>query len=510
MSIDNLVDLSVLNQVEKNLRRYTLESKLEMFRKLNHVVNWHIPNENFLKIMFPNKTPLFYTNFPRSCFVHELAFLSLISTVAGEWNGQLKNLSSYKELKAILNLNKSYVPPLVHERDEGVEDGTRIRLFLVRTALQQFIYQDSPISGIYRYWYMFNFTNANFSAKQKFKDLFKFEFADYVKFCSGVYLLSNVSLENLTIQTISREIGKSNKFSKDKIEFMINNLSMNRQTAIKKYHEYKSQDERMKIYNYNPYLMKPILREEGNLYLPIPLLLFKAITEGFYHMLCYTFKEFRALFGKYPYEEYIGHLLKDRDFKVIKEFDYYEKKQELKSSDYIIVKDNHVIFIELKANAPSIALRDSDLKIYKNELNKAYVEGIIQCIKKKKHIESGLLQHKDLPNQINRFSFLVVSLEEYFFIDHELITSMLKERGYGLEGVDYHIMGTPTLEAILEQDSRELFQFIQDRENNKTVYSFIASTQVNNKNKMNTNSFLLWERFINELSNELFGMDIKT
>jgi hypothetical protein len=129
----------------------------------------------------------------------------LVSTVAGEWNGQLKKLSTYKELKAIMILNKSYVPPLIHERDKGIESGSLLRLFLIRTALQQFIYQDSPILGIYRYWYMFNYVDTNFSAKQKFKDLFKFDFADYVKFCSGVYVLSNVSLENLTIQALKRD-----------------------------------------------------------------------------------------------------------------------------------------------------------------------------------------------------------------------------------------------------------------------------------------------------------------
>lgn len=81
---DYIVNIEVLNKLDRMLRRYSLHSKLEMFRKLCHVVDWYLPNDKFLYNLFPNRTDQFYKSFNRSCHLHELAYLSLASTVVGE------------------------------------------------------------------------------------------------------------------------------------------------------------------------------------------------------------------------------------------------------------------------------------------------------------------------------------------------------------------------------------------------------------------------------------------
>lgn len=373
-------------------------------------------------------------------------------------------------------------------------------LFLVRTGLQQFIYQDSPISGLYRYWYLFNNSNEEFNTSEIFNNTFKYDFGDYIIFATGVFILSNASQSALTEEKIITELTKSPQFNSEKIKYMIRMLSMDRNTAIEKYNEFKSEDERMKIYDYNPYLMKPYLNHNNYLYLPIPLLLFKAITEGFYHYLCYKSIEIRASFGKYAYEDYIHHLLKSTSYTVIEEFSYYENKQKLESPDFILVNGNDIVLIEVKANAPSIALRASDSETYKKELYKAYVKAIEQCIKKEEHITKGILQHPDLPSTIGRVSFLAITLEEYHMIDKEQVIEMLREKNLDLKENYFHIMGTDTLEKVIEKDDRGIFGFLHDREDSGTVYRHIANADINNKGTHEGRSRILWKKMIDSFA----------
>lgn len=43
------VNVQILNQIDKKLRRYTLESKLELFRKVSHAIDPWMPNKNALQ-----------------------------------------------------------------------------------------------------------------------------------------------------------------------------------------------------------------------------------------------------------------------------------------------------------------------------------------------------------------------------------------------------------------------------------------------------------------------------
>lgn len=508
--LDVYNNIERLNNLDKKLRRYSLTSKLEMFRKLNHVIDKNFKKPDMLKHVFPNRSSRFYDSFYNHCHAHELAYLSLMATVLGEWKGNINELKEYNDFKKIINDYKDYSPPFIHQKDKEMDEHEVGRLFFVRAALQQFIYQDSPISGLYRYRVLFNYVSEGINVKEYFKKAFKYSYEDYIKFCTALYVLSSNTSNVLTKENVVNQLAKGSNFTQDKIAQMIEILSMDRITATSKYNEYKSDDPRMRVYDYNPYLMKPILMEEDKLYLPIPLLLFKSITEGFYQMMCFRFKDFRSLFGKHSYEEYIGHLLSTlTEFSVIKEFPFYVGRQEWQSPDYMMVNDEDLILVELKANAPSVALRATDFESYKNELYKAYVKAIIQCIKKHKLIKEGKLIHDSLPNNIRRVSFLLVTLEEYFFVDNDVILDMLREEGYDLEGIDYHIMGTPTLEAMLEQDSRSIFEILHDREDSGTVYKHIASSDVKYGDRKDTNSYKLWKEIIIELTKELFGEDIQ-
>jgi hypothetical protein len=500
ISLDVNTDVAILNTLDKKIRRYTFASKMEMFRKINHAKFNLSSRKDFSRELFPNKDDRFYKKMIEVIHSHELAYLSLRSVVVGDWGGYKKELSDYKDFRDIVNKYKEYVPPFIHKGDQI--DDNALHLFMVRTALQQFHHQINPTLSLYRYSQLFNNENKDFNTKGVFRSIFNYDYEDYITFASLICIYSNNCTETMKIHNLKSELLKFQTFDHEKVDHMLNQLSMSRENALKKYAEYKSDDKRMKIYDYNPLLMKPIIKDGDTIFLPIPMYLFKEITEGFYHMLCYQSEGFRQLFGKYAFEDYIEHIFALKGVKYIREFPY--TKQNLLSPDFILIENNDIILVEVKANSPSIKLRYSNLETYKKELFKAHVKAIEQCIKKTEDIRNGKLIHPKLPREINRISYLVVTLEEYYFTDHKLITSMLKEKGLELNGINYHIMGTPTLEGILERDSRSIFKFCHDREDEQTVYNHFADTQIiENKSISETRSSKMWQGLLEEVGKEL-------
>lgn len=126
---------------------------------------------------------------------------------------------------------------------------------------------------------------------------------------------------------------------------LINTFLINREEFIVLYEQFATIDPKMKVYDFNPLLMKPIVTSNGSdLLFPMPFSIFIAVTEGMYQQIC-TAKglEFKSAFGKHPYEDYIEHILKLHNYLYIKEFVYRFQKNNLRSPDFMLVKNNHVI-----------------------------------------------------------------------------------------------------------------------------------------------------------------------
>ncbi|MXO77669.1 hypothetical protein GRP75_07365 [Paenibacillus sp. OT2-17] len=138
------VNLDVLRQLDTKLRRFSLKAKLELCRKLSHMIDARLEEKNFIYSTFSNPVHESYFNELRS-HVHlfELDYISSVSTVKGEWDGSLKKEISSKEFRDIINTLKRYCPPLIHKRDN--EDNYLLDLFIIRTAFQQFSYQWHPL-----------------------------------------------------------------------------------------------------------------------------------------------------------------------------------------------------------------------------------------------------------------------------------------------------------------------------------------------------------------------------
>lgn len=508
-----------LNQIAVNLRRYTLESKLEIIRKIAIFLDPMCNNKEIEKQIFsdgvlPNN---WYPDGPY--FLFELEYLSLVSTIAGEWQGYCENLSSRKEYRKIVNLYRSYKPPFI--RDDGLssleENEEIINLFFLRLSHQQFKYQYHPLSGISRHNYFFSYSNSKLNIFDAFIDIFEYPYEDYVIFAYAYQTICSLTQEIIDIDLVVNNFIKGKLFSRDKVIGMLNKLSMDRETAINAYNKYRNADDSLRIYDYNPYSLRPILQHDDKLFTPIPRLLVNAITEGFLsRIFVEKGNDFRRAFGEYTFFDYLNMILnEDKGIdEIIPEFVFYIGKQEYKSPDFILVKSEDIIILEAKATTPAVSLKTASMCEYLNQLEKAYAKAILQCIKKEQQIHKKYIVHDKLPEKIGRVYYLVVTLEDFRFPVNKFLRNKIVEycqsEGYCFSNdILFHAMSVQTLESIIEKDRRDLFSFLEEREVSKTVFETYPETSIENNIEIkDQKDFILWDSFIRKLTLDLFNKDI--
>ncbi|MCY8958182.1 hypothetical protein [Bacillus atrophaeus] len=469
-------NLELLNKIDKRLRRFNLKSKLELLRVLHHSTSLLHPNDDFLKRILPNN--IYRKQLRGNLYNHELGYLSLASIVAEEWSGETRNIS-YNDLRKILMLYRNYNIPFRHEDDADLADHEIITQFSVRAGLQQFIYQRNHFKSFYRYYYLFNYISSKTNIKKTFLEVFGYEYEDYLLFSWVLYIYSSRTWE-INKTNLKRTIAEVLHFSDRKIETLLNSFSITREEFIDLYRKFATTDSKMKVYDFNPLLMKPIVTDkDSDFLLPMPFTIFIAVTEGMFQQLC-TVKglSFKSDFGKHAYEDYIEHILKIHNYDYIKEFEYRFQKNNLRSPDLMLVKDDHVIFIELKARVPMISLRTTNYKKYKQELRISLGAALAQCFKKEKHLKSGFITHEKLPDKISKISHIAITLEEFNVADEFGLEEAIKNNGGELSNSRYHVMSTGTLESILEEDPRDIFQYCMDREEAGTTNIHLSEADI--------------------------------
>ncbi|MCK4357248.1 MAG: hypothetical protein KAW92_00620 [Candidatus Cloacimonetes bacterium] len=456
--------MNSLNEFEKKLRRFSLESKLEVCRKIAHTLDYNVPPLKPLKIFNNPQQNKIYDELKRTSHLFEIEYLALASTVNGEWSGPLTELSDYNEYRKIINQFKDYgaTPEGKNINDPGWY------MYFLRLGLQQHKTLDILFKNLLRYHFFFNYTEEHFDLKKEFLSEFEYDFSNYVLFVICLFTLSSKSNSPLSLNLILNSLSSLPNLPKYMIEDMINILSCYLRDFVKIHGSYKVINRKYRNYDYNPFTKFPILKYEDLLLIPIPQYLFGAITEGFYHRLCEAKGlEFRSKFGRFVLESYIGKILKwkSNDYIIIPEF-CYGKKSGKKSPDYILVKGRDLIFIEVKAATPAISLRGNDFRVSKKQFVKGFGEGILQCIKKEHDLLNGDIQHELIPLIIDNIYYIVVNLEDFYIPPGKLITDMVKELcdERNIKYINNRkplMISVSLLETILEVYDGDIFDFMK-------------------------------------------------
>lgn len=499
-TLDENNNPEVIEQLRNILREYSFSSKMEMCRKISHILDNYFPyslaEKKKLKIEEQKPLKLIQDN----CHLHEIDLISLLSIIDLE-NISISELSDYNKFIELINLIRAYNVPFAHINDMNLTDLVNgltehwneiSDMLFIRMSLQQFPYQQNFLVDLYRYQWFFSHQTPKFDLKKIFLNEFKLSFDEYVFACSYLFFISRESQNVLTITHVLNQFSNQKNLKSEDIIIILNQLCQPRQTLQENYRQLKSSDERMVNYDFNPLRITPLVIDWNEIYVPIPQLLFQAITKGFYHRLCDEYKKekFREHFGKEIFEPYVRQVLTwDKvDYEIVPEFPYYKSNQKCLSADFTLIRGNDLILVEAKGTAPSVPLGSSDLKEFISQLNKAYAEGIKQCAAKEDDIRKGILTHRQIPATISQIHYLVITLEDFYIFPTDTVIRQIRKyvesKGVTLpENKPLHLMSINTLEAIMQNDTRSLFDFIMDRVSSDHTFTVATWLDINNKKK---------------------------
>lgn len=516
-SLDENNNPEVINELRNILRGYSFSTKVEMCRNIAHLIDKHyFPYDSVDQRSFKEEEKKLIQIIYDNCHLHEVDLVSLVSIIDSE-NNSVTELNECNQVVEIINLIRAYVTAFAHQNDTdltGIIDGHAVHwdeilsMLSLRMAMQQFPYQQSFIFHLYRYQWFFSYKTPGFNLAEMFSKEFYFTFDEYIFICCFLFFISRESHSVLTISHVLGQFSSQKNFKQEDIIVILNQLCETRETLRDNYHELKSNDSRLINYDFNPLKITPLIIDCNNFYLPVPQLLFQAVTKGFYHRLCDVYQKdsFRQRFGKEVFEPYVEHVLTwDKvDYVTVREFPYYKSKQEQLSADFTLIRENDLILVEVKGTTPSALLSSTDLKQFKSQLDKAYAEGITQCARKENDIRNGILTHEKIPTIINKIHYLVITLEDFYIFPTESVIKRIREyasnKGVVIpENKFFHLMSINTLEAIIQNDTRSLFDFLVCRDNSNHTFTVATWLDINNrKQNSELHSFQYFTRILND------------
>ena len=242
------------------------------------------------------------------------------------------------------------------EEEFDSSDSNFLRNFFIITGLTQMILQEHRIIKYYRYSYIFNFSNENVDMKKIFLDEFSVPYEKFI--ILGLQLNTQYTEDNLKKGVLTQKsLNKILSAYPQVVKF----LSIKREDFIylQKKLIYKPKDY---VMAYNYLYTYPFIEDEEVLYFPLPHVITEAVTTSLLSRLTSGNQELRSHFGKDVLESYMLHLTNSSNFfdDVKEEYSYTFKRNEKRTADLMIKKNDYTILLECKAMSPKRNLRRLD------------------------------------------------------------------------------------------------------------------------------------------------------
>ncbi|WP_432359177.1 hypothetical protein [Sporosarcina sp. UB5] len=288
-------------------------------------------------------------------------------TIGENSDYKFEDRKGQKRFAEIINAIKAYIPPKL----ELTQGNKFLDNFLIVTGLNQFQIQEEIRYIMYRYNYIFNFSNTKVNLQQEFTDKFGCSFEEFKSFGFIIHTLLSRELNKPISQSIYDYIIE--KYSR-----IIQHLTIERENFIglqKKITE----DITQYIYGFKYFYQYPFISYNQEIFLPLPHLIIRSVTSSLLFRLTEGNNKLRELFGKEVLESYILHLCNLSTWfdEVVDEYPYKYKKNQKRTLDIMIRKGNQCFMLDSKSMSPRISLRNLGEEDVEHTLNRI-VESVVQ------------------------------------------------------------------------------------------------------------------------------------
>lgn len=453
------METNELTELITKLKKYSFESKMEKCQKYSEE-RLGLFVINILDDM--DKIPLPW----------ELEAFTVLSIQAKEWrNNELDEVVFRKAINTI----RDFVPEKFKKSEEKFRD-----IFLI-TGGNQFRVQRDFSRELYRYNYYFNFSNEDIDVKKSFENKFNCSYKDFCVFVNSlwIFLIFKRKRKNNSLY-----VNKCMKFIEDiknKYKKVLENLSCSRDEYIK----LLDLDPDDLTNGTKPSYAYPFIKYNNKVYLPLPHLLFIAITEFLMSRFTEGDHELRGTIGKEVLENYLFHIIDKGKFfdEVKQEYEYSKGKKKFRTIDIMAKKGNDIVFFDSKSTVPNskITVIDEDA-IEKNckIMAKACVQ-MYKHLKQKFQVEYDPFSLEVETSCSNLWGIVVVSVDSYLTRDN-IYQKAAIDLDIAVDSLDYEwlclhvvVVELSVIEGYFLVDNNKFLDNIKERAIQKKIDSFVTN-----------------------------------
>lgn len=324
------------------LKRHNLKTKLQLAEKYSRMImNPEVHSD-------PSKLSRHILPWDLECFV-------LLSVKATEWKSDQLDENHFIQ---IMNcIRDAYHPKL--QKKEGSPQFTR--WLMMALSATQFDYLESYWHKLYRYTYYFSFINEKINMPDTFQKTFGIDYQSVMTFSLSLWLVYIAKVAD--VSSCKKELLE--KFPKEAAL-----LTISREDFIEELDRIAS-DPMDYIYCLRPSYSFPFVRDNEEIYLPLPHLLLRASTASLMFRLTNENDKLREMIGLEVLESYLVNILSSYpEFERVEREIVYSngKLQNQRSADVMTYIADQIICFDSKSFVPKISLRVFSEAAYSAEL----------------------------------------------------------------------------------------------------------------------------------------------
>lgn len=332
----------------------------------------------------------------------ELETFVLFSIKATEWKNDDFKGKNERKFEQIINCIRNENPPVME-----LSDGEELLTWLfVTMASVQFEIQEHYPFKIFRFNFLFSYTNENIDMPSLFRNKFG---CDYYEYSLLGHLLWTLFTTNTFTQALFATI--TTRFA-----VPISHLILTRKNYIDTLDKITTDPENY-LFCLRPSYSYPFVDYNNIAYCPLPHLLRRATTSSLMHRLTDGNSKLMTLIGKEVYEAYLYKIINESGIfdEVISEKTYTYHRTPHRTADVMARRGSEYVFFDSKSFTPKTAIRTFS----QDALDKDVQRLAESCVQVYKHIRQRFLteycyfQVKPEDVSVNIYGLVIVQENPY-------------------------------------------------------------------------------------------------